>query len=113
MKAITSTTLLCLVLVSGAVVAAESGKPLRPGPDQQQRQQRAEQAKARWNQADTNHDGSLSREEAQQGMPKLAQYFDKLDKNNDGQLTPDELRAAYEARKGDRPARNRPQPPQN
>lgn len=88
---------LCLLLVSGAVAAAESSVPQRANP--QQRQQRAEQWKARWEQADANHDGMLSRDEAQQVMPKLAQRFDRMDANGDGQLTSEELRAAFKARK--------------
>lgn len=113
MTTITKIVATCLLLVSGAALAAEPAKPQRPAPDPQQRQQRTEQAKARWNQADANKDGRLSREETQQGMPKLAEHFDKLDANGDGQLTAEELRTALQSRKGDRPPRERPQRPQN
>jgi len=64
-----------------------------------------EHAAGRFKAADTNGDGSLSKEEAQTGMPRLAQRFDTLDQNQDGQLSPDELRAAAPGRGGRQPAR--------
>lgn len=89
MKHLITAGLVGVVLASGVALAAESGTP--------RRSQHAEQLRERWTQADANHDGMLSREEAQQGMPKLAQHFDQLDRNGDGQLTADELRAAVQA----------------
>ena len=40
----------------------------------------------RFNAADTNHDGGLDREEAQ-NMPMLTKYFDEVDANKDGKVT--------------------------
>ena len=40
----------------------------------------------RFDAADTNHDGSLDREEAK-AMPMLSQYFDEVDANKDGKVT--------------------------
>jgi Ca2+-binding EF-hand superfamily protein len=57
-----------------------------------------EQAKQRWDQADTDHDGQLSHAEAEKGMPQLAKHFDQLDANKDGKLSPDELRGGHKPR---------------
>ena len=51
---------------------------------------------ARWKAADTNGDGTLSREEAQAAMPMLAQHFDAIDSNKDGQISVEELKAAHQ-----------------
>ena len=72
------------------------------GADPQQGRQRAEQWKERWDKADANHDGMLSREEMRQGMPRLARHFDRLDRDGNGEVTPEELRAAFQARKHQR-----------
>jgi len=49
--------------------------------------------------ADANHDGQLSRTEAQ-AHPHLAKNFDAIDTNHDGQLSGDELRAWHAAHPG-------------
>ncbi|MFP8967325.1 hypothetical protein ACKC9G_12150 [Pokkaliibacter sp. CJK22405] len=48
--------------------------------------------KARWEEADSNHDSMLSKEEAKDSFPVLSQHFDQLDTNQDGQLSSKELR---------------------
>ena len=82
---------------AGIAVAAETSTP----PTAEQRAEREARMKARWDKLDINHDGKLSREEVQQGRPKLAEHFGKVDANGDGQLTPLEMRearAAHQAR---------------
>jgi Ca2+-binding EF-hand superfamily protein len=44
-------------------------------------------------QADKDGDGSLSKPEAEAGMPRLAKDFDAIDANKDGKITQEELRA--------------------
>jgi hypothetical protein len=54
--------------------------------------------------ADANKDGKISRAEAEQAAPRMAQGFDKLDKDGDGQLTDAELqavRAGWRDHRGD------------
>jgi len=51
----------------------------------------ADKAKERFNEADADHDGFISREEADKGMPRLAPHFDEIDANHDGKLTTDEI----------------------
>ncbi|HEX7112274.1 MAG TPA: EF-hand domain-containing protein [Mizugakiibacter sp.] len=53
----------------------------------------AAKAQQRFDAADTNHDGMISRDEAQQGLPRIAQHFDDVDTNHDGQLSREELGA--------------------
>ena len=47
----------------------------------------------RFDEADTNHDGALSREEAEK-MPGLSKHFDEMDANHDGKVTREEMEAA-------------------
>ncbi len=48
----------------------------------------------RFSQADKNHDGKLTLEEAQAGMPKVAANFDKIDTQKKGYVTVDQIKAA-------------------
>jgi Ca2+-binding EF-hand superfamily protein len=49
----------------------------------------------RFKKADTNGDGTISKSEAEAGMPMLARNFDAVDANKDGKLTSEEIRAAF------------------
>ncbi len=49
----------------------------------------------RFEAADTNHDGALSREEAK-NMPMVLEHFDEIDTNKDGKVTEDEIKAMME-----------------
>jgi Ca2+-binding EF-hand superfamily protein len=51
----------------------------------------------RFEAADTNHDGGISREEAK-SMPMILEHFDQLDTNKDGKVTEDEIKALMEGR---------------
>ncbi|AOJ01871.1 MULTISPECIES: EF-hand domain-containing protein [Burkholderia] len=42
---------------------------------------------ARFAAADVNHDGKLTRSEAQAGMPRVAQHFDQIDTAHKGYIT--------------------------
>ena len=53
----------------------------------------AEKAKQRFQDADTDHDGMISRDEAAKGMPRVSAHFDEIDSNGDGKLSSDELAA--------------------
>lgn len=61
-------------------------------------------AHVNFEQADSNHDGKLSREEAA-AMPFVARHFDQIDSNHDGYVTHDELRQAWRARRAARAAK--------
>jgi Ca2+-binding EF-hand superfamily protein len=49
----------------------------------------------RFEAADTNHDGALSREEAK-SMPMILEHFDEIDINKDGKVTEDEIKTMIE-----------------
>jgi Ca2+-binding EF-hand superfamily protein len=66
------------------------------------RSQMAEKAKDRFASADLDHDGYLSRDEAQKGMPRLADYFDEIDTDHDGKLSSAEIVAYLKQRRASR-----------
>lgn len=47
----------------------------------------AKQLQARFTAADVNHDGKLTKPEAQAGMPRLAPFFDQIDPDHTGSIT--------------------------
>lgn len=51
----------------------------------------------RFKMADVNHDGKLTREEAQAGMPGAYNHFDKIDRKNKGYVTEKEVGAYWGA----------------
>jgi hypothetical protein len=57
-----------------------------------------EQLAARFAKADVNGDGHLTREEAQQGMPRIYQHFDEIDASKNGYLTLQDIQAFMMAR---------------
>lgn len=56
------------------------------------------QLRARFDQADRNQNGRLTREEAKAGMPKVHAIFDRLDRNRKGYLTFSEVLKAVSRR---------------
>jgi Ca2+-binding EF-hand superfamily protein len=52
-----------------------------------------EHFKEQFKKADTDGNGTLSKAEAEQGMPMLARNFDEIDTNKDGQITFEEFTA--------------------
>jgi Ca2+-binding EF-hand superfamily protein len=57
----------------------------------------------RFKEADANSDGSLSLDEVQANMPKLADRFATLDKDKNGLLSKDELQHGGGHRRGPEP----------
>jgi hypothetical protein len=62
--------------------------------------------------ADTNHDGHLSREEAQSGMPFVYKHFDEIDKQKSGTITMADIAAFASERRAAKKAQQ-PQPAQH
>lgn len=65
-------------------------------PAEAARQLSAEQKEAlqeRLRSADRNEDGFIDREEAEAGLPRIAERFDQLDADRDGRLSREELKA--------------------
>jgi Ca2+-binding EF-hand superfamily protein len=65
-------------------------------------QQFAERAQQRFAQADLDRDGQLSRDEAEQGTPRLAGHFDEIDSDHDGLLSTAEILSYLKQRRGGR-----------
>jgi hypothetical protein len=59
---------------------------------------RAAKMQERFAAADTNHDGRLTREEAQAGMPFVYKHFDEIDKQKTGSVTMADIAAYASAR---------------
>jgi len=74
-------------LVGLAVLATGCEKKPEPVPGVKSSPKR----EARWEKADANRDGKLSRAEAAIGnTPQLTEQFDKIDTNQDGYITREE-----------------------
>jgi len=58
-----------------------------------------EHAKERFAAADTDHDGMLTKVEAQKGMPFVAKHFDEIDKAKAGKVSAADITKFIEARR--------------
>ncbi len=61
---------------------------------------------ARFDAANTPHDGHLTLAQAQSGMPMVARNFAAIDTQNKGYVTMDEIRAYNRARRAERAAKS-------
>lgn len=83
-----------LLLAAGAAGAQTQGDA---------RQQRLlQQLQQRFTQADSNHDGHLSREEAQAGMPRVYQHYDEIDASHSGALSLEDITRYLAQQRGQR-----------
>ena len=64
---------------------------------QDRKQDRKQKSEEKFSKADVDHDGSLSREEAGKGLPRIAKNFDAIDANKDGKASKEEIKAYYQA----------------
>jgi Ca2+-binding EF-hand superfamily protein len=82
-KFVLISALLAMVCISGAYAqdAATSGE----------KPKRIEKFTEKFDAADSNHDGFLTREEAAKSMPRVAKHFDAIDADHDGKLSPQEI----------------------
>lgn len=85
----------------GKLDRAEMGA-YRKAQFEQHRAEMRQRFDARFKAADKDGDGALSKQEAQAGMPRLAERFDKLDGNRDGKLTQQELASGMQKARHDR-----------
>jgi hypothetical protein len=105
-------SVVAIALSTGGLVAvAQTTKPADPGMTSNKKDRRdtnkdgvisdseksasREKANARFNAADKNNDGGLSREEAKaaKGFGVYEKHFDAMDANKDGKVTMEERRA--------------------
>ena len=104
LKALLTVAGLSLFTLSAATAIAQPGPGRGPGagPTATQPQGRALE---RFQAADTNKDGFLSKEEADKGMPRMGTRFAAIDTNQDGKLSTDE----FQAMRGNMRGAGRPQ----
>ena len=94
-------TPLVAALLSSAAFAQHEPQHSPPNPDAAKQQQPATPPQgapvdvgAIFDKLDTNHDGKLTREEAQ-AHPTVAAHFDDADTNHDGVVTKEEFMVAF------------------
>lgn len=86
LKLATLPALLVVTLGSAAVLAQSNSQSASSMPVSTQGR-----ALERFQAADTNKDGALTKEEATRGMPRMAERFAALDTNQDGKVTAEEF----------------------
>lgn len=57
------------------------------------RAERRSDIQTHFDEADADHDGALTKAEAEGKMPMLSAHFDEMDANKDGKVTHDEIRS--------------------
>jgi len=73
----------------------------------EQRSQHSGKNLVEWLQkVDTNHDGQISKAEAESYAPRLAKHFAEIDADHNGLISQDELKASHDARKAQWQARS-------
>jgi Ca2+-binding EF-hand superfamily protein len=75
-------------------VTQEEMKQARETRHKKMRAEKKERMDAHFQNADTNSDGSLSLDEVQANMPRLAERFSTIDQEHNGLLSKDELKQA-------------------
>lgn len=76
------------------------GSPTGPGAAAYRAQGGGRELARRFADANVTHDGRLTREQAQAGMPLVAQNFDAIDRDQKGYVTLPEVRAFAAERRG-------------
>jgi len=101
---------LCVMLFAGVAYAqAPASAPATP-PAQMTAKQAKEQYAAKFAAADSNHDGKLTQEEAQAGMPDVYTHFSEIDRKKKGYLTKKQIGQWYGLRFKEKQARQLEKP---
>ena len=106
-----ATALALLGLLSASLACAQApasaaGTPPAPMTAKEAKQMYAEKFAA----ADANHDGKLTREEAQAGMPDVYTHFDEIDRKKKGYVTKKQIGQWYGLRFKEKQARQLEKP---
>lgn len=84
-------------------IAQTTTPPAKPAKTQAQKQAAKDSREAKFNAADTNRDGGLSRDELSKASASdfgaIRKNFDQMDANKDGKVTMDERRNWAKARR--------------
>lgn len=89
-------------LTAAAVLALLPGAALAQQQLTDAQREKLQEVGQRVKAADTNGDGTISRAEADAGLPRIAKRFDQLDADHDGQLTAQEMQAAMQRMRAQR-----------
>lgn len=92
MKQSIAALVLCIVAAAASVnaqaqSAPSASTPPAPGMNGARMERMLAQLQSRFAAANTTHDGKLTREQAQTGMPRVAQHFDEIDTQHAGFVT--------------------------
>lgn len=92
MKKMIAALVLCIVAAAVCVPASAQALPGGPGATNSgantaRVERMMAQLQGRFAAANTTHDGKLTREQAQAGMPRVAQHFDEIDAQKAGFVT--------------------------
>jgi hypothetical protein len=93
MKKLFAAIVLCL---ASTLTFAQSVAPQGMNPQRMERM--AQQLQARFAAANTTHDGKLTKQQAEAGMPMLAQHFDEIDAQKTGYVTLPQIMAFMQER---------------
>ena len=88
-------------LSTTALATDAASAPSRAGRREQMKQAR-EAFKERFDAADANHDGLLTKEEAQGKMPKVYEHFDEIDTEHKGAVSERDIAKWMKAQRGNR-----------
>ena len=86
MKKALSILVLSIAVSLGSTAAMAQTTP-QPMASSQRMERAMQQLQARFATANTTHDGKLTKAQAAQGMPMVAQNFDQIDTQNAGYIT--------------------------
>ncbi|MFM0238698.1 EF-hand domain-containing protein [Paraburkholderia phytofirmans] len=90
-KLIAIVLLCCASTVTFAQAAPQSGNP-------QRMERMAQQLQSRFANANTTHDGKLTKDQAAAGMPMVAKHFDEIDTQKAGYITLPQIEAFMQER---------------
>lgn len=81
-------------LIAAALLTATGAAMAQSQPDVSAMSARMQaMLESRFQQADVNHDGKLTKQEAENGMPRIAQHFSEIDTTGRGYVTLDQIEA--------------------
>jgi uncharacterized low-complexity protein len=91
-----------LTAMAGAVIATLALTALPAHAQNGKAAQAVQKLEDRFAAADKDHDGKLTKAEAEAGMPRLAKHFDEVDTQKTGSVTLDQVKQYAAAQMKDR-----------
>ncbi|MDE1182483.1 EF-hand domain-containing protein [Paraburkholderia sp.] len=84
--------------ITSTIVSTGALAQTAPQPDPQRMARMEQQLQSRFANANTTHDGKLTREQANAGMPMVAKHFDEIDTQKAGFITLPQIEAFIQQR---------------